>query len=292
MPKRERRSTPRASIIIPAHNESAVIARCLRTLSAGADACEFEIIVVCNGCRDDTAVRARDAAPEAHVIVSKIASKTHALNLGDDAATVYPRIYLDADLAVSAQDLRELLQPIEKGEAMAAAGRMVIDDSASSYFVRAFYRVWRLNPYLDHGKFGGLFALSAVGHARLGRFPNVTSDDEYVRRLFTRRERARVEACQFTARAPLRLADLIKIRQRGLRGTNELARQGYKIDEPTGANSLLHILRRVAVRPRLWPDLPVFIAISLWVRFRARATRFLDTRTWERDDSSRVEATR
>jgi len=264
----------------------------LRTLSAGADICEFEIIVVCNGCCDDTAERARDAAPEALVITSEIASKTHALNLGDEAATVYPRIHLDADLTVSAQDLRELLQPIEKGEAMAAAGRMVIDDSASSYFVRAFYRVWRLNPYLDHGKFGGLFALSAAAHARLGRFPNVTSDDEYVRRLFTRKERARVEACQFTVRAPLRLGNLIKIRQRGLRGTNELSRQGYKIDEPTGANSLLHILRRVAVRPRLWPDLPVFIAISSWVRFRARATRFLDTRTWERDDSSRVEATR
>ncbi|MBO0838909.1 MAG: glycosyltransferase, partial [Actinobacteria bacterium] len=44
-----------ASIIIPACNESRVIKRLLSRLVCSARDGEFEIIVVANGCTDDTA---------------------------------------------------------------------------------------------------------------------------------------------------------------------------------------------------------------------------------------------
>jgi glycosyltransferase involved in cell wall biosynthesis len=44
------------SIIIPAHNESSVIARTLKAMTDGAKPGELDVIVVCNGCSDDTAV--------------------------------------------------------------------------------------------------------------------------------------------------------------------------------------------------------------------------------------------
>ncbi len=43
----------------PAHNEAAVIERCLGAILADAPPGTPEIIVVCNGCTDDTAARAR-----------------------------------------------------------------------------------------------------------------------------------------------------------------------------------------------------------------------------------------
>ena len=42
------------SVIIPAHNEGKVIAAALKGLAAGAISGELEVIVVCNGCTDNT----------------------------------------------------------------------------------------------------------------------------------------------------------------------------------------------------------------------------------------------
>jgi glycosyltransferase involved in cell wall biosynthesis len=52
-------SSPTRSIVIPAHNEEAVIARTLATLLRTAMPREFEVIVVCNGCSDRTAETVR-----------------------------------------------------------------------------------------------------------------------------------------------------------------------------------------------------------------------------------------
>lgn len=285
-------SGPRASVIIPAYNEGPIIARTLERLLREARAGEFDIVVVCNGCMDDTADQARSAAPSASVIVSEVASKTHALNLGDAVARSFPRIYLDADLEVGAADLRALIQPLEQGAALASAGRMTVDLSASDRWVRAFYRVWRLNPYFDRGKFGGLFALSQEGHDRLGRFPQVTADDEYIRRLFGGEERAEVSRCRFLARAPRGLGDLLKIRQRSRRGTRDLERSGQRAEGPIGIASAAVILSRVAARPRLWADLPVYLLLSVWIRAKVRLAAPGGTPRWERDESSRLGAAR
>ena len=57
------------SIVIPAYNEGSVIERCLEALLADAGPDEFEIVVVCNGCKDDTAARARAFGAKANVKV-------------------------------------------------------------------------------------------------------------------------------------------------------------------------------------------------------------------------------
>ena len=80
------------SIIIPAHNEAAVIGRCLEPLTHGARPGEFDVIVVCNGCRDATALEARRFGLSVRVIETDTPSKANALNLGDAAATGFPRL--------------------------------------------------------------------------------------------------------------------------------------------------------------------------------------------------------
>ena len=46
---------PLGSVVIPAHDESAGIRRCLDALFAGTAPGELDVVVVCNGCSDDTA---------------------------------------------------------------------------------------------------------------------------------------------------------------------------------------------------------------------------------------------
>src|SRR5579863_9072886 len=104
------------SIIIPAHNEASVIARTLQAITAGAEAGELEVIVVCNGCNDGTADTARRFGPLVRVIETNIASKTHALNLGDESAQGFPRIYADADVVIGIDAIRALAYRLAQGD--------------------------------------------------------------------------------------------------------------------------------------------------------------------------------
>jgi glycosyltransferase involved in cell wall biosynthesis len=49
------------SVIIPAHNEQAVVGRCIESLARDAGADTYQVIVVANGCSDDTAEVVRQA---------------------------------------------------------------------------------------------------------------------------------------------------------------------------------------------------------------------------------------
>src|SRR6266699_3852507 len=94
------------SVIVPAHNEHSVISRTLKTMTARAIPGELEVIVVCNGCTDDTAAVAGNFGPPVRVIETGLAGKTLALNLGDKAATFFPRIYAFVDVHSNHQKLR------------------------------------------------------------------------------------------------------------------------------------------------------------------------------------------
>ena len=54
-----RAGLPTASVVIPAHDEAQVIGRTLRGVLDRTAAGRLEVVVVCNGCTDDTAEVAR-----------------------------------------------------------------------------------------------------------------------------------------------------------------------------------------------------------------------------------------
>ena len=93
-------STP-FSVIVPAHDESAVIQRTLATMLRDADKDGLEVIVVCNGCSDDTAERARSFGPPVRVLETDKGSKPLALKMADAAALHFPRLFVDADIEVA-----------------------------------------------------------------------------------------------------------------------------------------------------------------------------------------------
>ena len=278
---------PRATIVIPAHNEANVIQRCLEHIYDTSEPGEFEVIVVCNGCTDNTAGVVRQNFPLARILETPVASKVYSLNLADVTSSCFPRIYLDADLAVNADSLRSLIEPLVKGEAQASCGRMEIDTRRSGILVKAFYQVWQENSYLEDGKFGGLFAVSETGHRRISPFINVTNDDELVRRQFKKSERYFASNCVFRMTAPRTLGGLVKIRTRAIRGTIELAKLGLNDNSGSSISKFGRFLGRISRKPSLWVSLPFYLMISVFVRVKIALYNPKNPALWERDDTSR-----
>ena len=67
-------SPAQATVIIPAHNEASVIDRCLGSIYNSIKPGEFEVIVVCNGCTDDTAKVVATRFPLVKLLETPIAS--------------------------------------------------------------------------------------------------------------------------------------------------------------------------------------------------------------------------
>ena len=276
------------SIVIPAHNESEVIARTLDAIMRDAAPGEFEIIVVCNGCSDSTAAVARGFGPAVHVIECPVAGKPNALNLGDDAARAFPRIYIDADVIVTTNSIRALADRLGQGDVLAVAPRQKFELTDCSRAVRAYYAVQSRLPSSREGIGGsGVYALSELGRRRFGRFPAVTADDGYVRIQFAANERATIAGAQSIVFAPRRLEDLVAIKSRSHFGNHELARLYPKLWPNRGPSNRRSLLRLFA-NPLMWPSLAVFCWVAIEARRRARNRQRSNQQIWTRDQSSRI----
>lgn len=270
------------SVVIPAHDEEAVIGRCLAALRSGAEAGDLEIVVVANGCTDATVQLARSLAPEATVVDLAEASKVAALNAGDCAATVFPRAYLDADVEMDAASLAAVVQTLRGGAVHCAAPTMHLELSGRPWFVRAFFRALGELPYLADDLIGnGVYVLSEEGRARFGKFPDLTADDLFVRNLFLPSERAAVAGATFTVHPPRTLRGLLAIRERTYRGNAEYVGRGLE----SRAGATRDRARLVAVARRRPLDMAVFVAVNLTAMARLRLRR--RPVAWERDDSGR-----
>jgi glycosyltransferase involved in cell wall biosynthesis len=213
----------RASIIIPAHDEGTIIGRLLSGIAELA--ADHDVLVVTNGCTDDTAEVVR-RFPWCRLIEVPEASKVAALNAGDAAALAFPRVYLDADVTVSAATLRSLVALLDGPEAIVASPAVRVDASGASVFARAYQRVWALTDYrLENHTGSGIYGLSEAGRARFGAFPDIISDDLYVRLLFAPHER-RVSAGEpFTVFAPRTARAQVRRLSRAMAGELQLAQR-------------------------------------------------------------------
>lgn len=279
---------PRASVVIPAHNEAAIIGELLGSLTRER-AEELEIIVVANGCSDDTAAVARGFAG-VHVIDTPTPGKHNALNLGDDAATVFPRLYVDADVLVTRDDVDRLIEALEQPGVMAAAPLPELDFAGCNRIVRWFYNVDLVMPSQQTGIGGsGVYGLSEAGRARFDRFPNLTADDCFVRRLFKEDERVAVRGAKSIVRVPKNVAGLLAIKTRVHYGNYELAQKHPELLVNRGARNGPK-LARLALNPLWLPAVLTYGYVKVLARSRARR-RMREQRSdhvWERDDSTRT----
>ena len=140
------------SIIMPAYNEAAVIAGTLASLIDQDTDIPFEVIVIANGCDDDTADRARAMAAQMavpgrslRVIETDRRGKTNAFNLGDAQARYGARIYMDGDLRVS-NNLVACSAPLLADETACYLGYRLETAPSRSFITSAYGRMWSRSP--------------------------------------------------------------------------------------------------------------------------------------------------
>lgn len=281
------------SVIVPAHDEELVIARCLDALLADATPGEFHVVVVENGSRDRTAEVAQDAltrhASPGTVLRLGSASKAIALRAGDEAAPTYPRIYLDADVSLSTGAARELVALLDDPEPRVAAPALTVDASRSSWPVRGYYATWTRLPYVGDGVIGsGVYAVNAAGGARLGTLPDLVNDDGYVRRRFAPEER-RAGTHTFTVIAPRTVAPLVRRRARIASGNVELDKAEIDGGSPqVRVGDVVALVRSRRVGP---VDALCFVAVTVAARALGRYRRQRGRGgEWSTDLSSREAA--
>lgn len=284
------------SIVIAAHNEAAVIGRCLDALLAGAEPGEFDVTVVANGCTDATAQVAA-ARTEVRVLDLPEAGKVPALNAGDAVAQGFPRIYLDADIVISAEGVRALRDALLVGAEPAAVPVLAVtpcrelDLNRSPLLVRAYYAINSRLPAFEDALFGrGVVALSAEGRARFGRFPDVVADDLFLDSLFSAAEKCQVQSVSSRIAAPTRTADLIRRLVRVRHGNASLRAEAARPDMSVRVRGAARTswLRNVTLRdPALLPAAACYATITLLAALLAKR-RVQPVAAWGRDNSSRT----
>jgi hypothetical protein len=231
---------------------------------------------------------ARQHSPRVSVVETSVASKVCALNMGDELAHFYPRIYMDADICLSDDSFGVLEASLSSGPWLAVSPDPVMDLSSSSWPVRAYYDIWLSMPYCRKGMLGaGVYALSEEGRRRFEKFPDLIADDGYVRALFKEHERGKVEAAKAIVKAPANLYWLIKIKTRSRLGAMQLRLKYPELvsnEEKNYSGALLSVL----ASPGRWFKFAVYAFVNLASRFFAkRKLAELENYQWEKDVSSR-----
>lgn len=280
-----------ATVLVPAHDEAAVIGRCLRVLLEDVPPGRLKVLVVSNGSSDGTVDVARRAAAELGHTVEALeltqAGKIGALRAGFAAVDVWPVIVLDADCELPAATARALAGALATDVPTVASARLTVAAGASSGLVRRFYRVWTSLPYVREGMVGsGVFALNEPGWRRLGDLPDVTNDDGWVRRSFAPHERVLVPE-PFVAHAARTTRALVSRRARIVNGNRELAVRLGAEEGPTNAGGLRGSVRSGQVG---LVDAAAFLLVTAASRCVAAVRRLRGDRRWGTDLTSRVAA--
>ncbi len=275
------------TVIVPAHNEARVVGRLLGQLVSGAGPGELDVIVVANGCTDDTAKVAAGYGPMIRVISIPVPSKREALTVGNQAATGFPRLYVDADVELGSSDIRALELALQRPGILAVAPQRVLALEGRPRLVRWYYEVWVRLPEVRNGLFGrGVIGLSAAGHARVAGLPPVLADDLAASLAFAPEERLIVENARAMVHVPRTLSDLLRRRVRAETGVAQVERtEGAPPSTArTRPSDLVSIIAR---EPRMAPLVFFFLAVAIIARSRSRRAMRRRDFTWLRDESSR-----
>jgi glycosyltransferase involved in cell wall biosynthesis len=277
-----------ASIVIPAHNEAAVIGRLLESLFSIGKTGNLQVIVACNGCTDNTADVARRYG--ATVVEIEASSKIEALNAADDVAVAFPRLYVDADVIVTRNTIDDLIHALSKSDILCVAPPSRMELTGRPWTVRAFFAVWKQVMLAKEGYVGsGVYGISQPGRERFGRFPDVVADDLFVRNTYARSERRIVTTEPTIVEAPRTLRALLRRRVRVSIGNNQLATHPDFQFLPGNRERSISWWRVVLKNPSLIPASFVYLFVSgtahIVASRKRRNDRVVD---WARDDTTRL----
>jgi glycosyltransferase involved in cell wall biosynthesis len=267
------------SVVIAAHDEAAVIGRCVEALGDQRGVGPVQVVVVANGCHDDTAEVARRAGATVVISVPE-PGKSAALAAGDGAAVGFPRVYLDADMELPPHALLASEQVFAEDPAvLAAAPRRHVVSTGSSRAVRAYMAISSRHPAYENSLFGrGMVVLSEEGRRRFDQFPAVVADDLFLDSLYSDAEKRPISSVDVAVVAPRTTRALLRRLVRVRRGNADLRSSVVAHGTPATTGSplvrrpdRLAWLRDVVVpQPRLLPAGLVYVGLTSLAAVLAR----------------------
>lgn len=269
-----------------------MIGRLLAQLVPAAASGELNVIVVANGCTDDTAEVAASFGPCVRVLSISVASKHEALAAADRAAIDFPRVYVDADVELRAEHVRALAAAVRQPGVLAAAPERVLALAGRPWTVRWFYDVWTRLPEVRRGLWGrAVISLDEPGHQRVAGLPPFLADDFAASLVFAPREQSIVAGARVVIHTPWTFADLLRRRVRAATGDVQIARAELAPAQ-TPRTRMSDLAAIIHSEPRMAPRVGLFLSVAVLARLRARrAVARGDYSTWPRDESSRHAST-
>ncbi len=281
----------KVSVIIPAYNEEALILKTLTGLFDDDSLMNIELLVVCNGCKDQTYFKTLSFIKENSLLLKQKnivllvletskASKTNALNIGISNSHSSIKILMDADIQICGEDLNILVGELHSQNLKAISPRVKFSFENSNFWVKQYYRVASRSFYNINNRLSNVIALSADGIKRISPLPDIIADDEYIRRQFSPNEIAVSQRCTFIFTCTKNLVNLLQILTRVERGNVQL-NSCYR-------NTSITNSKKGYYEPPLL-CFPTFFLIKLIVKIRARF-QFSQGKInqWERDESNRI----
>jgi hypothetical protein len=145
----------RVAVLVPAHDEEALIARCVRSLREQSYPSElYDVVVIADNCTDDTVAIAGSAGANVLVRTDPTArGKGHALRWAIDQVLAQEPAFdaiavVDADSVAAPDFLEALVDPLERGAQAAQGESLLSDDGTQAAALRAaaFLLVNRVRP--------------------------------------------------------------------------------------------------------------------------------------------------
>jgi glycosyltransferase involved in cell wall biosynthesis len=250
-----------ATIIVPAHNESKVVQRLLGVVVEYRRNRSVEVIVVPNGCTDNTSEFVRSFEPEVTVVELLEGSKNKAINAGLSRAKGRVIIVVDADTELDKADLERLVDVMAPNVKYATI-RGNYTYEGCTWPVRCFYRVFE---YLDFQREGGngIYAVTRDNIIeRIGEYPDDVNDDTLSCWSCSPEERAYVAESTVTVHVPRNLNALRRCLSRSARRRYRMdhvfSDRVYSAQRMSRSGKVLKILRK----PSLWLAYLVYLGIK------------------------------
>ena len=266
------------NVIIAARNEEDYIGACLEALLAQSDgAGVIETILAANDCSDRTVDVASQFKPRfeargwtLRIIEVPEPGKVNALNGADQVANGDALVFLDADVRCDEELLAQLRGVLMTDTPVYATGRLKVAP-AKTWVTRRYAKLWIELPFVKGGAVGaGLFALNRAGRKRWDAFPDIISDDTFVRLQFSPEERIEVPA-RYHWPMVEGFGNLVRVRRRQDAGVQEIHRiypeiVAHEAKATVSRSDLMGLLLRMPV------SFFVYALVHVAVRLRRSGT--------------------
>jgi hypothetical protein len=186
---------------------------------------DIRVIVVCNGCSDDT-FDVASGYPGIECVTLEAPSKTAAMNEGDRlAGDNFPRFYCDADIRIDGASIDAMLKSLDRLDATVVGPATTFDSVHSSWLIRQYYSALGKPPVSEW--FGerlvgrGIYGMNREARLRFDVFPEIIADDLFIESLFSSQEKRVCPAAHAFISVPRNALELIRSEMRVIAGNRE-----------------------------------------------------------------------